>query len=117
MGGIDLSKILETLVAYVETKMALLKWDTQEELHVFISKGIVLLLICSILFLGIVFLSLGLSLGINNWLASAYLGYVLVAGLYLILAFLLLLNKKGVQKRVQDGLNKSLEEQKAKKNE
>lgn len=117
LGGLDLSKLLETLSAYLETKIALLKWDAQDELHVLISKAMVLLMLCSMLFLGITFLSLGLSFAINMWLASPYLGYVVVAGLYLILAFLLFLNRGNMQKRLQHSLNKSMEEQKAKKNE
>lgn len=117
LGSIDLSKLIDTFTAFIETKIALLKWDAQEEVHVFLSKAIILCLIFAVIGLAIIFLSIGLAIGVNFWMDSDYLGFVAVAVLYLFFALLILLGRKNIESRIQRSLNQTIEQQKAQKNE
>lgn len=117
LGSIDLSKLIDTFTAFIETKIALLKWDAQEEVHVFLSKAIILCLIFAVIGLAIIFLSIGLAIGVNFWMDSDYLGFVAVAVLYLFFALLIFLGRKNIESRIQRSLDQTIEQQKAQKNE
>lgn len=117
MSGLDLNKLIDTFTAFVETKIALLKWDAQEELHVFLSKAIILMLLFTAVGLGIIFLSFGLAISINFWMSSVYLGYLAVAMVYFLFALLIFFSKKSIESHLQRRLNQAIEPQKVQKNE
>lgn len=81
----DFNKLIETVSAFIETKIELLKLDLQEQLVQVMAR----LLAWSVLILSILtavfFLSLGLSVALNEVLESAYWGYFIVAGVYILI--------------------------------
>lgn len=117
MGNIDLSKLITTFTAFIETKIALLKWDAQEEVIVFLSKTIILFLVFSVISLAIIFFSVALAIGVNFWMDSDYLGFMVVAVLYLLFALLILLVRKNLKLKIQRTLGQTIRQQKAEKNE
>jgi|TARA_Y100000114_G_scaffold45913_1_gene41634 nitrate reductase NapE component len=82
----DFNRLSETLGAYVETRIELLKLDMKEELGKGIAKTLtwafVLLCVLAAIFFG----SFGLSVWINQLLESSYTGFLLVGAFYTILA-------------------------------
>jgi len=96
----DLNRLTETVSAYIETRIELLKLDFQEQFVRFMAKaltwGIMLLCGLTILF----FLSFGLAALLNELLESKYLGFMLVAGLYLLIAVVVYLSRNLIERRI-----------------
>ena len=82
----DIDKLVDNLTGYIETKIELIQLDVKEELTQLIAKVIAFSIVIFFGLLAVVFISIGLSALLNNYLESHYQGYLLVGLLYLILA-------------------------------
>jgi uncharacterized membrane protein YqjE len=91
-----LNNFVDHLSGFVETRIALLKIEIQEEVTEIISKGLVLFLIFFFLFLFLMFLSLGLAIYLNRWFDDSYTGFLLVGGLYFVVFGLFVLLRKNI---------------------
>ncbi len=83
MDFLKIGQLIENLTGYIKVKIELLKLDLIEEL----SKGIanifsfLIVIILGLFVLG--FGSLALAVFLNSYLSSAYLGYLIITGLFL----------------------------------
>lgn len=89
-----IDNLVEHVSGYVESRVALLKIEIQEDLAQVISKGLVMGALFLFMFLCLLFLSIGVALYLNLWFAN-YAGFWIVGGFYLfILALLFAFRKK-----------------------
>lgn len=103
----DFTKLTETVSAYIETRIELLKLDLQEQAVGFIAKTLTwgLIGLCGLTFL--LFISLGISALVNQWLESEFLGYLVVAGLYLLCGLVVYFAKDAIELKVRKGVSNS----------
>ena len=84
-----------------------MKLDLQEQAVGFIAKTLTwgLIGLCGLTFL--LFISLGISALVNQWLESEYLGYLIVAGLYLLCGLVVYFAKDAIELKVRKGVSNS----------
>lgn len=101
----DFNKLTETVSAYIETRIELLKLDFQEQAVTFIAKALswAMIGLCALAFL--LFISFGISSLVNQWLESSYLGYMIVAGVYLLFAIATYLWKDAIEGRIRKSVS------------
>ena len=93
---LNINKLKEALSGYIKVKLELFKLDIAEHLSRVLAQLVAYLVIFFILGLVILFVSLGVSLFLNEVLKSAYLGFIIVSGVYLVLLlFVFMLLKSG----------------------
>lgn len=92
----DFHKVIEAFNGFIETKVEILKLDAREEIGTLIAKLLVLLLIGLFSALVLFFASLACAYAINEGLASAYAGLLIVGGFYLLISIVLYTNRKKV---------------------
>ncbi|MDN5203954.1 phage holin family protein [Fulvivirgaceae bacterium BMA10] len=104
MSGLSNSeKFIKNLIGFVETKIELLKLDVREEISKVLAKLIAIIVLLLLCFLMIIFLSLALGNYLNDILESSFLGYLIVAAVYLILiAIMNFLKNSGSFKKMID---------------
>ena len=85
----NLDKLIETLTKYFETRIELLKIELKEEVSKFVAKAILLLVAGMFIILFVLFLFLSLASFLNELFMSAYWGYVIVSGFFLLLIIFL----------------------------
>lgn len=78
-------KMLEAGETYVKKTEAYYKLKIFQQFTVSISFITKALLIGGLLFIGLLFLALAAAIGIGKWLDNASLGYLIVAGVFLIM--------------------------------
>lgn len=98
----DLDKLLNTLTGYIETKVELLKLDAKEELESLIGKLIVFFIIAICFLLAISLVSFGLAAILNNFLDSAYLGYMILGVVYMVLGLIVYQKKDGMMAKFKE---------------
>lgn len=92
-----LGSLLKKPFDVIEEKIASVKHEVQIELTIVIARVALLLIIGLLALLTLTLASIGLSLGINNWLNHPYAGFLWVGVLYIILTLLVyLLHKNGL---------------------
>lgn len=113
MGLFNIDKIKNDLEGYAETKIALLKLELSEQLASALGKIAVILLITVLLFLGILFLSVAAAFKLNIILDSHYLGFLIIGGVYLIMAiiFWLFIDKNRISSRLSDKIREEAKKQ------
>jgi cytochrome c biogenesis protein CcdA len=86
-------KIKENIEGYIETRIELIKLETQEQLTKFISqiaKSLILFIIGAMV---VFFLSVALAMGINQGFDSWYAGFLFMAGFYLLIFIIVYIYK------------------------
>jgi len=89
-----LDKILENLVGYVETRLELYKVEFKEEVAKAIGAMAFIMVLVAVFGLMIVFLSLALANQLNAVLDSNYLGFLIIAVIYLISGILIIVYRE-----------------------
>lgn len=101
MGLFNINKLTSNISDYIDTRVELIKLDTQEQ----IIKAVIILFELLILFVivGIVmvFLNLTLAYYLNDVLGGRYVGFMIVAGAHLLMLLWLLANKRVVRRRLE----------------
>ncbi len=97
-------KIIKTLVDYLETKLEIYKLQLKEEVARALTAIVLMILYSMIGLLFILFLSLFISQALNGVLESQYLGYLIVAGFYLILGITVYKLRKKIYEGVEDSV-------------
>jgi len=97
-------------MGFVEKKMELFKLEFKEETARAGAKMIVLFVLSMAMFMAIFFITVGLSNVLNNLLNSTYLGYFIMAVLYLFLMIIFIFLNKilGINKHLEDMILKIL---------
>jgi hypothetical protein len=101
---LKLEGLTETLSDYVETKFALLKLEIKEEVIELISKVLVGLLIFGTMIFALLLLSFAAAYAIGLKLGMT-IGFIIVAGFYLLLMVLFFVNRKELAKKLEIKLN------------
>ncbi len=93
------------LYKYIETRVELLKTETQEHIENIIIKLVYLVVMLILGSLTGIFVFITLAVGINEWLDSRYWGFVIVFGLLLLTTLLWVNAGKAVQQMVRKMLH------------
>lgn len=88
MGLFNFDSIIDNLKGYVETQVSLTKIEIKEEVLSSIGKLLSVLVMVIFLFFTVLFLSVALSIYLNEIMQTSYWGFVLIALFYLILCLL-----------------------------
>lgn len=94
------NELKEDVTTYVELKLELLKLNTYEragKVVGLLSYGVVILILA---FMGTLFLFLALAIYLGNVLDSTTAGFIIVAGIYLVILGLLLMSRKWFSKTI-----------------
>ena len=86
-------KLFENLTGYIETQIELVKLDLKEQTQEGLENIFQVVLMMFLASFVVLFMSFGISVLLNSVLNSKYLGYLLVAFVYLILFIVILLDK------------------------
>lgn len=100
---LNFGEILQTVRGIVETKVDLVKAEIQDEFVGIVSRFILLSLIGAMAFLVLLFLSLALAFYLSQFTKSPFMGFLMVALLYLLVVGGLILsrNSNSVQSKIQ----------------
>jgi len=86
-------KIKENIEGYIETRIELIKLETQEQLTKFIFQVAKSLILFTIGAMVVFFLSVALAMGINQGFESRYAGFLFMAGFYLLIFIIVYIYK------------------------
>lgn len=96
----DFNKLTETVSAYLETRVELLKLDLKEQSVKLLARFLTWGIVISTALTAIFFLSFGLTAFLNEVLDSSFLGYLIVAGVYLLIGLVTYLMRVRIEKRI-----------------
>ena len=99
------SKMADAGETYVEKSQAYFKLKIFQQLTVSISMVAKALVIGGLLAFGLLFLAFALALAIGEWLGDLALGYLIVAGVFLITTGLLYLKRAVINKMIIKSLS------------
>lgn len=91
---LGLDKTIDHLTGYVETRLELYKIQFQEQIAKAISVLALILVLVAVFGLTVVFLSLALANHLNEMFESQFIGFLIVAAVYLIAGILILIYKE-----------------------
>lgn len=95
-------KLLETLTGYLETKLEIFKIDLKEEIAATLTKVIIYVIIGILGMISLIFLMLALAAVLNEYFESSYIGYLIDAGILVLLGSLLYFNKNKIGEAIWD---------------
>jgi uncharacterized membrane protein YqjE len=107
---LKLDGLLENLTGYVEARVKLLKLEVREEVAKIMTQGLLLGLLSLVAFLFIVFISIGIALFINQYFTENYVGFVCVAGFYLLFFILTYSFRKQIHKKLEQHFEAKLKQ-------
>jgi len=99
---LNFDSIVENLSGYVEKRIELFKIEMKEDVSLGAARILIMLILSLALFMLILFLSLGGAVLLNRMLESDSLGFLLVAGFYLLIFVLFILLKDAL--KIEDKL-------------
>lgn len=79
----NIDRLLESLTGYLETKIELFRLDVEDEIQKVIAKAIILVIVVICVFFALFLISISLSQFLNALFDSRFLGFMVVAVLYL----------------------------------
>lgn len=92
--------LISHLTGYIETRVELLKVEAKEEAAKGLSNVLVFFMLAFVFALVVVFLSVAIGLQVaDKW--GNFAGFAIVAGFYLIVGVVLLLNREGITKNLE----------------
>jgi len=101
---LKLDSLFESLSAYVEARIALIKLEIKEEIAGVIARALVALMLLFTFSMFFIFLNLGVALYINSLFPEyPFMGFILVSAFYLLILIVIIVLKKTI------GLDKIIE--------
>ncbi|MEO8962536.1 MAG: phage holin family protein [Ginsengibacter sp.] len=85
----NLEELFEKVKVYADTRINLFKLKAINKASSFLSTLVSTLILIAILVFVIFFISLAIALLIGEWIGSAYLGFFIVAGIYIIIGLII----------------------------
>jgi hypothetical protein len=79
-----LTGLLDSVRGYIDTRISLFKADIENRVARVLTGVIMLMVFMVTFFIMIIFAGAALSLALNSWLESRFLGFVITGGLFLI---------------------------------
>jgi uncharacterized membrane protein YqjE len=99
-----LDGVFDHLSGYVETRIELLKIEIKEDVAKVIASTMIYAVVFFFATMFMIFFSIGLAQFINSYFAESYVGYWLVAGLYLTGFLIFMIFRKGILKNLEKNL-------------
>jgi hypothetical protein len=98
---LKLESLIENLSGYIESRVELVKLEIREDVARLLAKSIVYAALMLFAFLFLIFFSIGLAQYINTFFEVDFAGYWIVALIYAITFFVLLLFREGLLKNFE----------------
>ncbi len=103
---LKISEIVQTVKGIVETRIGLVKQEIQDEFVGILSRIILLTIMGSLLLLVFLFLSLSMAFFLSQITKSPYMGFLIVALIYLMIVLVMYLTRDSLQ--IQDRIESVL---------
>jgi len=94
-----------SLTGFIETKVELVKLDVENEVKKIIAKGVIIVFIGMTASLVVFLISVGLANFLNDLLDSQYLGFWIMALVYLLICVIAYTRRETIYTSVLEGLN------------
>jgi hypothetical protein len=107
---LKLDSVIDNVVGYAESRLALMKIEVREEVANILSRGLMIMILFLIGFLVVLFLSLGLAQYLNTFFEEEYAGYILTAGFFGLLLLVLVLLRKNLFKAMEKQFENMIKE-------
>jgi len=101
----DFDKLVASLTGLIETKVELIKLDVEAEVKKIVARGVIFIFIGLAVSMAVFLLSIGLASFLNYLLSNDYLGFVIVAVIYLLFALLAYAKRAVIYDVVMQSLN------------
>lgn len=98
-------KLLETLTGYLETKLEIFKLDLKVEIAATITKVTIYVILGLLGLICMLFLLMALAAFLNEYLESSYLGYLIDAGILVLIGCILYFNKNKIGEAIWDRID------------
>jgi CHASE3 domain sensor protein len=92
-----ISEIVQTVKGIIETRIGLVKQEIQDEFVGILSRIILLTVMGSLLLLVFLFLSISLAFFLSQLTKSPYMGFLIVALIYLLIVLVMFLTRDSLQ--------------------
>ena len=102
---LDFDKLMSSLTGFIETKVELIKFDIEEEVKKIVAKAVVLVFVGLTLSMAVFLLSIGLASFLNELLDNDYLGFAIVAAVYVLIALLVYSKREQINESIIRRLN------------
>ncbi len=100
MFQIRIENLKNSVGEYIDLKTKLFRLQAIDVLSMYLSSVMYIILICTLTLLVLIVSSIASALYLNELLGSNSLGYLLVAGFYLLITFVLILCRKFIVKKL-----------------
>jgi len=107
---LNLSDFRDNVIRLIEAKFELTKLGFQEKIEGIAVKAIYLLILFILSITVIIFLSILLAIGLNVWLESFWLGYLIIFLVYVGILAIFVLAKDKVQSKIQEQIQEIVDE-------
>jgi hypothetical protein len=97
MGFFENNRLVELVTNYLKTQFEIIKLDIQERLEALLERIFKFIIIAFAFGIAGIFALMGLANAINQWLSSAFWGYLIVAGISLVVGLLLVVSFRAPQ--------------------
>lgn len=89
MGFFENNRLVDLLTNYLKTQFEIIKLDIQEHLEALLERIFKFIVIAFAFGIAGIFALMGIANALNQWLSSAFWGYLIVAGISLVVGLLL----------------------------
>ena len=97
MGFFENNRLVELITNYLMTQFEIIKLDIQERLEALLERIFKFIIIAFAFGIAGIFALMGIANGLNQWLSSAYVGYLIVAGISLLVGLILVASFRAPQ--------------------
>tara|TARA_Y100000588_G_C13636625_1_gene661911 strand:- start:229 stop:594 length:366 start_codon:yes stop_codon:yes gene_type:complete len=100
----NIDRLLESLTGYLETKIELFRLDLEDEIQKVIAKAIILVIVVICVFFALFLISISLSQFLNALFNSRFLGFLLVAVIYLAIGGVVYAKRESLNAQILDNI-------------
>jgi hypothetical protein len=97
MGFFENNRLVELVTNYLKTQFEIIKLDIQERLEALLERIFKFIIIAFAFGIAGIFALMGIANALNQWLSSAFWGYLIVAGISLVVGLLLVVSFRAPQ--------------------
>lgn len=97
MGFFENNRLVDLLTNYLKTQFEIIKLDIQEHLEALLERIFKFIIIAFAFGIAGIFALMGIANALNQWLSSAFWGYLIVAGISLLVGLLLVASFRAPQ--------------------
>jgi len=88
--------LADTAKEYINTRVESIKLTVAEKTSVVIANAVTVLAVAFVFFLFIIFGSVALSFGLGEWIGKTWAGFLIVAGLYLLIGIVVWIGRERI---------------------